>query len=195
MILILCGKSCTGKDTVRKELVRYHGFIPMVSATTRPKRDNEEQGVDYIFMSLHEFEENLNKDNFIEVRKFNTLVGGKPDTWFYGTLKLNINEEKDYVTILDPSGARHFIDHYGTRNCCLVCIESDDYYRESRARNRVNFDETEWVRRVQADQNDFNFDRDMKHNICAYVTNNFDIDDCVDKIIYFYNEYKKEMCK
>ena len=42
----VCGKMCSGKDTVVKRLINK-GFKKVVTYTTRPKRRGETDGVDY----------------------------------------------------------------------------------------------------------------------------------------------------
>ena len=50
MILILCGKSGCGKDTLFKKLVNEdHLFSPIISTTTRPMRKGEKEGREYYF--------------------------------------------------------------------------------------------------------------------------------------------------
>lgn len=52
--IVLCGPSCSGKTTVKNELV-YRGFLPSVSYTSRPIREGEIDGKDYRFVSKDEF--------------------------------------------------------------------------------------------------------------------------------------------
>jgi guanylate kinase len=66
-LFILSGPSGVGKDAVIKSL-KAHGF-PMhyaVTATTRHIREEEEAGVDYIFLSHPEFDHLLAEDGFLE---------------------------------------------------------------------------------------------------------------------------------
>lgn len=41
-MLVLLGKSCSGKSTIQKELVRL-GVTPILEYTTRPPRENEKE--------------------------------------------------------------------------------------------------------------------------------------------------------
>jgi guanylate kinase len=52
--IILCGKSCTGKTTLKQQLTTL-GYKPGVSYTTRKKRDGEIEGIDYHFIEEHKF--------------------------------------------------------------------------------------------------------------------------------------------
>ena len=56
-IVIISGPTGSGESTLTKALIeRFPGKITrMVTATTRPPRDNEKDGVDYFFFSKEEF--------------------------------------------------------------------------------------------------------------------------------------------
>ena len=47
-IIILIGESAVGKDTLCTYLVDNNGYERIVTYTTRPPRDNEIDGVDYV---------------------------------------------------------------------------------------------------------------------------------------------------
>jgi guanylate kinase len=55
--LIICGPDGAGKTTLIKHLQHHFGdrVIKAVSVTTRPKHDNEIDGVDHIFVDVAEF--------------------------------------------------------------------------------------------------------------------------------------------
>jgi guanylate kinase len=77
-LLIISGPSGVGKTTVCQELVKRLDAFLSVSATTRPRRENEVDGVDYHFLSTEEFERRLERDEFLEHAK---VYGGR----YYGT--------------------------------------------------------------------------------------------------------------
>ncbi len=55
-ILIITAPSGAGKTSVTTHLIQQFPQLTFsVSATTRESRDNEQDGVDYYFMSLEEF--------------------------------------------------------------------------------------------------------------------------------------------
>lgn len=62
MLVILSGVSGAGKDTIKKELMkRMDNVITLPSFTSREMRANEEEGVQYHFISKEEFEEKIKK--------------------------------------------------------------------------------------------------------------------------------------
>ena len=53
-MILLCGKTCSGKTVIRKELVKM-GLKSIVTYTTRPIRDGEIEDVTYHYISKEEF--------------------------------------------------------------------------------------------------------------------------------------------
>lgn len=77
MILLISGSSCSGKNTVIKELVKKHNNLKYINTfTTREKRPNELDGDPYFFISKEEFQEKIKKNDFYEYE----LIHGN----FYG---------------------------------------------------------------------------------------------------------------
>lgn len=156
MIKLYFGKSSAGKDTFMKKAVAA-GAIPIISATTRPPRVGEVEGIDYYFKSDNEFKSMIDKNQLIEYRRYKTTVGGKKAIWFYGTPEINGDiKNNTYVGILDIDGVKSFLNRYGSDDIELIYVEvSDDNVRETRARFRGSFDEIEWERRKLDDEEKF----------------------------------------
>ncbi|MBK7216036.1 MAG: guanylate kinase [Candidatus Promineofilum sp.] len=68
LLLILSGPSGVGKDTVARMVIerRPDSFYFVVTATTRPPRDDEHHGVDYIFVTFDEFARMIEEDELLE---------------------------------------------------------------------------------------------------------------------------------
>ncbi len=68
LLLVLSGPSGVGKDTVARMLIerRPESFYFVVTATTRPPRDNERHGIDYIFVSFDEFARMIEANELLE---------------------------------------------------------------------------------------------------------------------------------
>lgn len=49
-IIAIVGKTASGKDTAARYLCEQYGITPVVSFTTRPKRDSETDGVEHYFV-------------------------------------------------------------------------------------------------------------------------------------------------
>jgi guanylate kinase len=147
------GATCSGKDKIASYITEnYEDFKMIVSTTSRPIRPKEKNGVEYYFVSREEFEKILNDDGFIEHRKYNTIVNGVKDTWYYGVEKKNISDEKtNYVAVMDYQGAKEFMEHVGRKNVILIYVQA--LYAERYVRNvlRGDFDLQEWNRRNKDD--------------------------------------------
>ena len=156
MITILMGKSASGKDFISRELTKV-GYEPLISVTTRPMREGEQDGVDYYFISKEEFLQRQKRGEFLESRSYSVFENGKPSTWYYATPKRNdLLPDKNYVRIVDPSGCKALLDFYGRENCFVVSVIATDKTREYRAVSRGGFDKKEWARRLKDDEIKFN---------------------------------------
>lgn len=83
-IFCLMGKSNCGKDTIFKILKndKTLNLKPVVTYTTRPKRVNETDGVEYFFIDEEKLVNYKNLGKVIEERVYNTVRG----KWYYCTI-------------------------------------------------------------------------------------------------------------
>ncbi len=67
ILIVISGPSGVGKDTILQGLKQTsYPFYFVVTATTRPRRYNEVDGVDYHFVSVGEFAEMIEKNELLE---------------------------------------------------------------------------------------------------------------------------------
>ena len=79
LLIILSGPSGAGKDTVLDIVTsRTENIKVSVSMTTRKKRDNEIDGVNYYFTSPEEFERNIKAGNMLEYAEYSGNYYGTP---------------------------------------------------------------------------------------------------------------------
>ena len=156
-LLILTGRSASGKDSVLNELVKNYDFNRVITYTTRPMREHEKNGVEYYFTNKNIFTDMIDHGDLVEYRSYETSVNGNSDTWYYGLGKEqnNMSLNKNNVCILDYNGANNAINYFGSKNCIIVYLDVDEDIRTTRAKQRGSFDEIEWNRRLQADEKDF----------------------------------------
>lgn len=85
LVLVISGPSGVGKDSVIASLKKsVASFHYVVTATTRPRRSAEINGVDYYFFTQEEFFHKAKKDEFLESAE----VYGN----YYGVLKKEIHD-------------------------------------------------------------------------------------------------------
>lgn len=102
-LIIFSAPSGSGKTTIVKHLLKQQdlNLAFSVSATSRPRRGKEKDGVNYYFISINEFKSHIKKDDFLEweeVYRDN----------FYGTLKSEVerlwSEGKNVIFDIDVAG-------------------------------------------------------------------------------------------
>jgi guanylate kinase len=154
MILVLVGKSSSGKDTLMKELVN-NIFTGVISTTSRPIREYETADVNYHFTSVDEFINKIKNNEFIEYRTYNTKLNDIDEIWYYGTEKNSINTEKDSVLVLDVQGLKDIKKYFPNEKIIGIYLHCPLNLRTERAKNRGSFCVIEWNRRIQTDKIDF----------------------------------------
>ena len=153
-IIVLLGKSGSGKDAMQNLLINYLNNFEIVKLTsTRPMRENERQGDPYFFTTKENFLNNLN--NFIEYRKYTTLLNNVKDDWYYGVNKHSLEEGKNYILINAIEGLNKIKEYFPNAKIISFYLEVSDIVRTERAKSRGGFDEVEWNRRLEEDNNDF----------------------------------------
>jgi len=102
LLVVISGPSGVGKDAVlarMKELGR--SFYYVVTATTRPKRSREKNGVHYHFLSRKEFQQMLRKNQFLEwANVYGNYYGVPKDE-----ISLALSKGVDAIVKVDIQGA------------------------------------------------------------------------------------------
>lgn len=156
MIVVLMGKTASGKDTICNKLCENYGYEKMVTYTTRPMRDGEINGKTYNFVTEKEFNAMEQHGFFLESKEYRSVFG----VWRYGSPldAFNSDDGKDKVIILTPDGVRDLIRaaESGDVGCsyCVIYLYANNASIKKRLLGRGD-DSKEAERRVVADNRDF----------------------------------------
>jgi guanylate kinase len=178
-IIILVGFSASGKDTLAKHLVDIGAHF-IVSHTTRPMRNGETNGNPYVFITEEEFLKMASLKEFLEHRKYNTLVDNIPAVWHYGVHKSQVSEDNVNVVVLDMLGLREFKKHFGDR-CVSFFIDCDVETRRQRCIARGDYNEPEFNRRFEDDSK--NFPEDLIKKEIDYIIKSTDSNKNLKEIV------------
>lgn len=183
-LLILLGHSNAGKDFTLKELVKKFKFNSCISHTTRAKRPNEINGVDYHFVSDSQF----SNINFIETREYNTFVnidGLKTKAiWKYGLAVSELeNLNTPRIVIVDLKGMKEIYE-YLKGEVVLIYLECDEKIRMDRALTRNGESIDEIKRRFLDDKRAF---KDVENMVHSTVNTNQPISLIIEQIMGVYN--------
>ncbi len=114
-LLIFSAPSGSGKSTIVQYLMQEHPEFNLafsISATSRPPRGMEQNGVEYFFISPQEFKEKIENDEFLEYEEVY-------QDRFYGTLKSQVERQleagQNVVFDVDVKGGCNIKEFYGDR--------------------------------------------------------------------------------
>ncbi len=144
-MLVVTGPSGVGKGTLISALRRRHPELGLsVSATTRPPRPGEEDGVDYHFLTETDFERRLGLGEFVEHA---TYAGHR-----YGTLRAELERRTrggaPVVLEIELQGARQIREAMPQAVLVFIAPPSIETLRE-RLRARGADDDAVVARRLQ----------------------------------------------
>ena len=117
-VIIFCAPSGSGKSTIINSLMpREELHLAFsISATTRPPRGQEQDGVDYFFLTPEEFRRRIANDEFVEYEEVY-------QDRFYGTLKSQVERQleagQNVVFDVDVHGGMHLKEYFGERALSL----------------------------------------------------------------------------
>ncbi len=135
-LVIVSGPSGAGKTTLMREVLRCSAvpLWPSVSATTRPPRPGEKDGVDYYFLSPEEFEARRRRGEFLEC--FQVHQQGH----WYGTpareVLAGLAQGKWVVLEIDVQGAMAVREQFPEAISIFIRPGSDEYLEELQRRLR-----------------------------------------------------------
>ena len=185
MLVLLSGVSGSGKDTIKKEIIkRMDNVVTMPSYTDRTPREGEVEQAIYNFVTTEEFEEKIKEEEFYE---YSVHHGN-----YYGTSRKVLNDRVKSGKIIIKD-----IDVNGTEN--LLKLLKDDikmvtiFLRVSREELRARLEDREGkdkLKEIELRLNRFDYE-ESKIGIYDYAIKNDDLEKTVQTIMTIMeNEYK-----
>ncbi|MEE0526695.1 MAG: guanylate kinase [Prevotellamassilia sp.] len=112
-LLIFSAPSGSGKSTIINYLMEQGLNLHFsVSATSRPPRGQEQNGVEYFFLTPEEFKQHIAANDFLE---YEEVYKDR----FYGTLKSQVDKQlangENVVCDVDVLGGQNIKKHYGDK--------------------------------------------------------------------------------
>ena len=171
-IIVISGASGVGKSTILKEVMKTRqDLVFSVSATTRPMRPGEADGVNYHFISRESFLDMVRKGEFLEYDEHHDNL--------YGTLFSAVKDatEKGHVVLdIEPNGAMNVRRRYPDSILIFIMPPSWEAL-EARLRGRGDTDESQVQTRLtrarweidQADKYDYQVVNDQVDTCVAEV--------------------------
>lgn len=149
-LVAICGKAGAGKDYLLHKIINDYGtkyFHEIISCTTRPPRENEQNGVNYYFLSNEKFAEKVFNGEMLEATIFND--------WCYGTATQSLDHNKVNIGVFNPVGIEALMqdDRIDLTVFLVEAPSKDRIIRQLQREN--NPDINEIFRRYKADEEDF----------------------------------------
>lgn len=145
LLIVLSGPSGAGKDTVLNRMKELgFPFHYVVTATTRPRRAGENNGVDYYFCSEAEFQEMMQQGELLEWAKVYGHWYGVPKQ----QVKQALEKREDVIVKVDVQGAATIKNLLPGAALIFLAPPSIKEYEE-RLRQRKTESETELKLRIE----------------------------------------------
>lgn len=190
-IFYLMGKSSSGKDTIFKELKKRMPYLhTVVIYTTRPMREQENEGEEYFFVDEKILQKFQNEQKVIELREYHTVYG----IWKYFTADDGKIQLKDhnYLMIGTLESYEKMCRYFGNKSIVPIYIEVEDGERLLRALYRERMQEVpkyaEMCRRFLADTEDFS-EENLERCEIHRRFQNVELEECINEIMLYIHNF------
>ena len=169
-IILLCGESGSGKDTVAQILSNKYNLKQLISYTTRkPRYENEKT---HIFITEEKIDKY--KKDIIGYTYYN-------NNYYFSTSK---QVEESDVYVIDILGIQYFKNHYkGDKEYIIIYLQVPDEIRKERMENRGDNDNNIYSR-LEYDKEAF---KNAKY-IATNIIENKNSEETADMIYKIYKE-------
>ena len=101
-LIVISGPSGVGKTSICEALLKKPEFKRVITCTTRPPREGEQDGIDYFFSARNDFEEGIKDGRFLEYAEVYGNLYGTPRS----QVEDGIAKGNDLLLNIDVQGAR-----------------------------------------------------------------------------------------
>ncbi len=183
LIFIMSGPSGTGKGTVCSELMkRREDLFLSVSATSRPIKAGETDGVTYTYVSADEFKNMIDSGEMLEWAVYNGNYYGTPKK----AIHTQIENGRSVLLEIEPQGALNVKAVFPEANMIFIVPPSMEELKK-RLIERGRETEEQILERLEASKWEFAQARKYDRIIV-----NDDLNVCVDEVMDYIDQKMKE---
>lgn len=187
IIFAISAPSGAGKTTIAKALVqRIPGIQRSISFNTRPKREEEIDGVDYIFVSQEAFDKYEQSGEFIETAEVYGYKRGTPKT----LLQQNIDHVIDTLCVIEWRGVQQLKHHFNNEVVSIFISPPSLAELRRRLVLRNQDTEEEIERRIQSIYTELNTAQNYD-----YCVINDQLDACIENISHILIAERYKTCR
>ena len=146
------------------DIIKDIKFKPIVSYTTRPKRESETEGLEHYFITNEEADKLISTSDTLAYTEINGFK--------YFTLTDQLKDQNVYI--IDPNGIEDISKRYPNIEKVVIYISSEYQNRKYRYTSRSNeCTEEEFEKRNEAEDKQFTiFERGLENSDVHIVANN-----------------------
>ena len=187
ILIVISSPSGAGKTSICKKLLELDSELrPSISVTTRKPRNNETNGIDYIFISKEDFEKKISNSEFLE---YANVFNNKYGTLASSTMDL-LNKEYDVLFDIDWQGTQQLSQNNNNNILTIFILPPDKNEIERRLKKR----ETENSENIDiVNERMSKFEDELSHwKEYDYVVTNDNFDECVSEILNIITAERKK---
>ena len=186
ILIVISSPSGAGKTSICKELLRLDDKIrPSISVTTRKPRNNETDGIDYIFITEKDFNKKISNGSFLE---YANVFNNKYGTLASSTEKL-LNNNYDVLFDIDWQGTQQLSQN--NNNILTIFILPPDKAEIERRLKKRETENSEIVDIVSERMS--KFEDELSHwKEYDYVVTNDNFEKCISEILNIISAERKK---
>ena len=186
ILIVISSPSGAGKTSVCKELLRLDDNIrPSISVTTRKPRNNETDGIDYIFITEKDFNKKISNGSFLE---YANVFNNKYGTLASSTEKL-LSNNYDVLFDIDWQGTQQLSQN--NHNILTIFILPPDKAEIERRLKKRETENSEIVDIVSERMS--KFEDELSHwKEYDYVVTNDNFEKCISEILNIISAERKK---